>query len=94
MSREERRRKTGWWVLALLGLIFAAIGIRFASSSDWWASISNGQRQNFQTINTGASVQVATSTSDRVPIQSNTVPPVTRPDNSTNDSQQPIRRMW
>lgn len=95
MSREERRGKTGWWLFALIGLLLAAAGIRYASSSEWWASIVNRQRQNFQTVNTGASVQVAASTTDRTPIDEGNTPPQTNnPDPNVTAPQDPPRRMW
>lgn len=95
MSREERRGKTGWWLIALIGLIAAAAGIRYASSSEWWANTFDRQRQNFQTVNTGASIQVAVSTSERVPTQDSNAPrPGQIEDTSPATPQRPNRRMW
>lgn len=94
MSREQRRGKTGWWLLALIALILSAAGIRYASSSDWWANTFNRDRQNFQTVNTGASVQVAVSTGDRIQIQEETTRPGQVENETPATSQRPGRRMW
>lgn len=94
MSREEKRGKTGWWLMALIGLIVAAAGIRYASSSDWWANTFDRQRQTFQTVNTGASIQVVASTSERVPTQDNTTRPRQTDDTTPANPQGSSRRMW
>ncbi len=53
------RKQAGMWLVGILGLIFAALGIRYASSSGWWGNIFNpANRQALQTINTGVSVQI------------------------------------
>jgi hypothetical protein len=94
MSREQRRGKTGWWLLALIALILSAAGIRYASSSDWWANTFNRDRQNLQTVNTGASVQVAASTGDRVQVEEGSTRPGQVEVEPPRPSPQPGRRMW
>ncbi|MEX0268179.1 hypothetical protein AB3R30_03465 [Leptolyngbyaceae cyanobacterium UHCC 1019] len=80
MSTEKKRQQAGWWVLALIGLILAAIGIRYASSQGWWENRFNSSRPNYQTINTGFSVQSANSSE---------VPIGTQPLNPDNPSPLP-----
>lgn len=94
MSREQRRGKTGWWLLALIALILSAAGIRYASSSDWWANTFNRDRQNVQTVNTGVSIQVADSTGDRVQIEEGATRPGQVQPETPVTPQRPGKRMW
>lgn len=98
-STEKKRQPAGWWVLALLGLILTAIGIRYASSQGWWENRFNSSRPTYQTINTGFSVQSANSS--EVPIGTqplnpgNSSPPTSIESNQNNgDSDQGQRALW
>jgi hypothetical protein len=76
-SENKQRQQAAWWVPALISLILAAIGIRYASSQGWWDRF-NSSRPTYQTINTGFSVQSANSSE---------VPIGTQPLNPGNPSQ-------
>jgi len=93
MTLTQRRGKAGWWVFALVGGILLAAGIRYLSSTEWWANFFNRDRPTYQTVNTGASVQVATSTSTPIDRSSpRPLPPNPNPDPQNQDLQR--RRMW
>lgn len=94
MTRTDRRGKAGWWVLAVVGGILTAAGIRYASSTDWWANFFNRDRQTYQTVNTGASVQVAASTTTSVPATVLPARPIPDNSNSISETQRQERRMW
>lgn len=94
MSRQEKRGKTGWWLPALIGLISIAAGIRYLSSTDWWANTFNRDQATYRTINTGASVQVSTAIADdRVP-SVEASPGGRQPDRESDTIPIPRRRMW
>lgn len=99
-SENKQRQQAAWWVPALIGLILAAIGIRYASSQGWWENRFNSGRQTYQTINTGFSVQSANSS--EVPIGTQPLnpgkpsqPPTSIDSNQNNsDSSQGRRALW
>ncbi|MBF2026767.1 MAG: hypothetical protein IGS48_08375 [Oscillatoriales cyanobacterium C42_A2020_001] len=95
MSKESKRKKTGWWLPALILLILAGAGIRYASSTEWWFSLFDRQRRTFQTVNTGASIQVsATNNGETTIIKASPNPGNTSDSEAgSNTSGQP-RRMW
>ncbi|PZV11008.1 MAG: hypothetical protein DCF22_15345 [Leptolyngbya sp.] len=68
-SEEKKRQQAGWWVPALIGLILAAIGIRYASSQGWWENTFDLSRRDYKTINTGLSVQVPNQSEVPVGVQ-------------------------
>lgn len=95
MSKESKRKKTGWWLPALILLILAAAGIRYASSTEWWTNMFDRQRRAFQTVNTGASIQVsAANAGDQVPIDKASPRPTTPADDTDPSDQGQRRRMW
>lgn len=94
MSRREKREKTGWWLPALIGLILLAAGIRYLSSTEWWDTVFNQGRQTFRTVNTGASIQVAASTTEQVPATAASPRPVEQAPAATPGRSEQRRRMW
>lgn len=58
MSR-KMLRQSGSWLPIVIVLIVAALLIRYASSSQWWSSLTHQGGQGFQTVDSGASVQVS-----------------------------------
>ncbi|NJP12071.1 MAG: hypothetical protein HC866_23535 [Leptolyngbyaceae cyanobacterium RU_5_1] len=57
MSPGQKKRQGGTWLLGLLSLIAAAIGIRYANSAGLLPTIFDQDSQAFQTVSTGVSVQ-------------------------------------
>lgn len=92
MSRKNRNT-IGWWLPALIGLILIAAGIRYFSSRGWLPTFGGDRTQSYETISSGASVQVS---APAIPI----VPETTLKSGTSNstteigsEANQP-RRMW
>ncbi|MDX2229398.1 MAG: hypothetical protein NW220_07155 [Leptolyngbyaceae cyanobacterium bins.349] len=88
MSAEKKRKVTWWLPITILGIL-AAAGIRYLSSTEWWGNVFNQERQTFQTVNTGVSVQVSTATTPQAPLN-----PPSQPEPLPTTPSQPPRRMW
>jgi hypothetical protein len=76
MSRDNAPRRwwSGQWLMVLLGLIAASILFRFGSDRGWWfgnnwasgLGFLNQTAQPYETVNTGASVQLAATNTPSV----------------------------
>lgn len=101
MSR-KMLRQSGSWLPIVIVLIVAALLIRYASSSQWWSSLTNQGGQGFQTVDTGASVQVSETGVSILPggIPDPNPPPGNGNGGSNNsgsgqpESPSPPDRMW
>jgi hypothetical protein len=76
MNRKWDRRNVGLWFIGILSVILAAIGLWFARYTDWWIKWIGSPGENLQTINTGASVFVSSTSS----------PPEGSPKNPTGET--------
>jgi hypothetical protein len=74
MSRDDAPRRwwSGQWLMVLLGIVAASILFRFASDRGWWSNnwvgnwmnelgLLSANSQPYQTVNTGASIEVPVS---------------------------------
>jgi hypothetical protein len=86
MSEEKKRKKVAWWVPAFIGFILLRAGIRYASSQGWWRNTFDPNRQTYQTINTGFSVQASNELSEGSVSSENSLNPgsPSQPSDATN----------
>ncbi|MDX2242464.1 MAG: hypothetical protein NW224_17395 [Leptolyngbyaceae cyanobacterium bins.302] len=95
MSRQEKRGRTAWWLPVAIGIILLAAGVRYLSSTEWWANQFNRDRQTLRTINTGASVQISASTNDAGVRSDESSPrPVDRDREPMSPPANQGRRLW
>ncbi len=94
MSKESKRKKTGWWLPAIILLILTAAGIRYVIPSEWWFSLFNRQRNSFQPINTGVSIQVSATNAESVPVDKASPSPGEGDRETETSNPSRPRRMW
>lgn len=82
--RRENRNKVGLWLPIGIGLILTMAGIRYLSSKGWIPGFGGNRELSYQTISTGASVQVG------VPAPPNIPKPIPKPIPDPN----PPDKMW
>lgn len=92
MSRNNRR-VVGLWLPAIIGLVLLAAGIRYVRSRGWLPNLGGDREPTYQTISSGASLQVFAPAVPTVP--------ATTPETGTNEGNtgtapgsDPPKRMW
>ncbi len=99
-SGEKKRQQAGWWVPALILFILSLIGIRYISSQGWWENTFGSSQRDYQTINTGLSVQAPNQSEVSTDIQNPlnpgrpAQPPTSTESNSTSRDSDRRRALW
>ncbi len=89
----SQQKKVGLWLPVSVGAVLLVAGIIYARELGVWKTFFNQPKQTYQTVNTGASVQVSMSTSNSTPIDKASPQPLPEPSPSVAPTNRP-KRMW